>query len=306
MALQSCSLTVNREKKELKPHGTPAFPCAGYQSAPRMNIDDAIPWHWHKEFEVILVAEGTLRLNVLAEQFLPSEGDIAVINSNALHMANGAPYCVLHSLVFSSLLITGTEDSDFATRYITPLIASPAFNCVILHDDKLAQRYDEAFAALRDDTPGFEFAVRDALSAVMMEVFRQVMPTLQAQQLPRNPDAHRVARMISYIQMHYAEKMTLGEIAQVCGISERETLRCFKRNIGESPIQYLLKYRLYCSAEKLESQADMPISAIAGACGFDSSAYFSKQFKTLYGCTPQHYRKNRSNAAHESESLQSL
>lgn len=295
MPLQACGLNTNREGRELQPHGTPAFPCAGYLCAPRENIDDIIPWHWHEELETILVTEGTLRLHVLSEQYMLSPGDIAIINSNALHMAVGFPKAVIHSFVFSTMLLTGTADSSFAVKYISPLVSSPSFLCLVVHSDELAKRYEDGFSTLRFDQEGYEFVVRDALSALMMEVYRQIMPSARETPAPTNVDAQRLAAMMSYIHTHYADKLTLKDIAQVCGISERETLRCFKRTIGEAPIQYLLRYRLLRGAAMLSEQSDMSISAIALACGFDSSAYFTKQFKTLYSCTPQQYRKNGSN-----------
>ena len=86
------------------------------------------PWHWHEEFEVIHIVEGSMKLQVLSETFTIHEGEIAVINANALHCASGDPYCKLQSLVFSPLLITGNVNSAFASRYILPLISCTRFS----------------------------------------------------------------------------------------------------------------------------------------------------------------------------------
>ncbi len=87
MALQKCGLNINSTNKELLPHGTASFPCAGYESAHTNSIEDLIVWHWHEELEVIYIKKGVMELQVLSEHFCVHEGELAVINANALHTA---------------------------------------------------------------------------------------------------------------------------------------------------------------------------------------------------------------------------
>ena len=58
MALQKCGLNRNNKNKELQPHGSLEFPCAGYESTHTNAICDFIPWHWHEEIEFGYVAQG--------------------------------------------------------------------------------------------------------------------------------------------------------------------------------------------------------------------------------------------------------
>ena len=90
MALQECGLNLNRVSKELQPHGSFEFPCAGYASQHKKKTEDTIPWHWHEEMEIIWIAEGQLKLKTSSSSFLLSKGQIAVINSNILHYAAAA------------------------------------------------------------------------------------------------------------------------------------------------------------------------------------------------------------------------
>ena len=64
MALQDCTLNLNRTGRELQPHGTPDFPCAGYSSVYTDSAGDVVPWHWHEDLEIIYVESGHLRLQV--------------------------------------------------------------------------------------------------------------------------------------------------------------------------------------------------------------------------------------------------
>ena len=107
----------------------------------------------------------------------------------------------------------------------------------------------------------------------------------------QNVNSVRVAAILSFIEQHYPENITLSNIAEIANISEREALRCFKKITGESPIQYLLKYRLIRSASVLTEYPDKNISIVAEECGFDSPAYYTKKFKEFYLCSPREYRQ---------------
>ena len=81
MALQECRLNLDRKLKELRPHGTLEFPCAGYSSYYTGRQEDSIPWHWHEEIEMVYVAKGRLELKIPSESFYVETGDAFVINS---------------------------------------------------------------------------------------------------------------------------------------------------------------------------------------------------------------------------------
>ena len=135
MGLKECGLNLSRDNKELKPHGTIDFPCAGYSSSYRDSEDDIIPWHWHPELEILYIKSGNLKLKLPEKTFHLTPGDGFIVNSNVLHYAAAEPLCELHSIVFSPLLITGWEGSVFAEKYIGPLdavlnVCSPNRRCL--------------------------------------------------------------------------------------------------------------------------------------------------------------------------------
>ena len=86
---------------------------------------------------------------------------------------------------------------------------------------------------------------------------------------------------------------SLEDIAESAAISDRECLRCFQASIHQSPVEYLIEYRVRAAAKLLET-TDRPITEIAMATGWSSSSYFTKMFRRIYGKTPNEYRKERS------------
>ena len=137
-----------------------------------------------------------------------------------------------------------------------------------------------------------EFQTRNLLSEIwllLMEEITRQQPKPPAAAL-RNRD--RVLTMMAFIQEHFSEKLTLEEIAAAASVSTRECLRCFKEAIAQSPIEYLLSYRIG-QAKKLLETTGCSITEAALRTGFNSAAYFSQQFKAHTGKTPNAYRKER-------------
>lgn len=311
MALSVCRLNLNRELKELKPHGTLAFPCAGYDSRYVEGKNGIIAWHWHEELEMIYIAEGQMRIKVPSRSYLLSQGDCIVFNSNVLHYCAAVGSCNLHSLVFNPALVFGDRESVFAKDYIQPLTACRAFSALYLEGspgsvraslaetsgavakmpDSAISGFRRAFAAMRQEGPGYEFMVREGLTAVCLVLWETFRADLNAKIIPESQDNVRVKKMLEYIHSRFADSITLADIAGAADIGERECLRCFRKTIQLSPIQYLLKYRIMQGADLLLSRPQAGIAEIATLTGFDSPSHFAKLFKRFYNCTPREYRK---------------
>lgn len=296
MALQECGLNLNRVLKELQPHGSLEFPCAGYSSHHTDRQEDSIPWHWHEEIEIIYIESGQMKIKIPSKSFLLKKGDCIVINANVLHYVTGAPEGTLHSLVFSPDLITGREDFVFAKKYMQPLFSCPTFSGCHIHGEaerNVAGWFHAAFEALAGDCFGYEFMVRESLSHICLFLYKEFEPQIDIQNVTPNQDNLRISRMLTYIHKNFAGNISLSDISREADISERECLRCFQKTIQLSPIQYLLKYRVMQGAEMLLKNPDRSISETAALCGFDSQSNFAKMFKRFYNCTPREYR-NRS------------
>ncbi len=293
MALQKCGLNLNKISKELQPHGTLEFPCAGYSSCYTDKPEDIISWHWHEEIEIVYIESGQMRLKMPSVSFLLEKGDCMVINSNILHYAAAVTEYKLRSLVFSPTLITGNEDSIFAQKYMQPLLTCNSFSHYLIKagsNKNVTVWFNCAFEALAQDCYGYEFTVRENLSRICLFLYGEFHPQADTQNIPLTKDNLRIRKMLAYIHKNFADDISLSEISNAANISERESLRCFRKTIQLSPIQYLLKYRVMQGAEILLKNPTDSISEIAALCGFDSSSNFAKTFKRFYNCTPREYR----------------
>lgn len=293
MALQECGLNLNKASKELQPHGSLDFPCAAYCSSHLDRPEDVIPWHWHEEMEIVYIESGQMEVRIPSRAFLLEQGDCIIINSNVLHYAAAATECKLRSLVFDQILITGNEDLVFAQKYIKPLLTYSHFTHYFIKvgdNENVADWFNRAFEALAQDCYGYEFTVRENLSHICLFLYEEFNPQMNTPNVPQGQDNLRIRKIIAYIHKNFADDISLTEISSAANISERESLRCFKKTIQISPIQYLIKYRIMQGAEMLLKRPTDSISEIAALCGFDSPSNFTQTFKRFYNCTPREYR----------------
>lgn len=101
-----------------------------------------------------------------------------------------------------------------------------------------------------------------------------------------------IKRACAYINRHYAEDVTVDRIAESVNLNKNYLIRIFKREMGTTPMKYLLDVRLYF-ARALLLQTDETVSGIAERCGFNTSSYFIKCFRERYLESPLSYKRAR-------------
>ena len=298
MGIQSCNLNLDKDNRELHPHGTLDFPCAAYLGDYTDREDSAIPWHWHEEMEIAYVNSGQVKLQIPGKTFHLKEGEAFFINSNILHYAIGEPYCQLHSLVFNPALVIGHKESVFALKYIDPLRDSNLVDGYRLspknaNDKKMITCFIDAYQGNISEQDGFEFIVRENLSRICFYLYDKNKDKIETEDTSPGQDQIRIRRMLDFIHEQYTENINLAQVAEAANIGERECLRCFQRVLQVSPMQYLIKYRIMQGAALLTLLPDSTISDISMQCGFASPSNFTLLFQRFFRCSPRDYRKRQ-------------
>ena len=104
--------------------------------------------------------------------------------------------------------------------------------------------------------------------------------------------ANRLRDIISYVEEHYQEPVTLQDAADLAGLGKEAFCRFFKKNIGMSFLRYLNEVRATHIYHDLVNTED-PVSYIMERNGFTNQKLFNRTFKELYGTTPSAVRKGK-------------
>lgn len=290
-----CDCITDERKKEVKEHGSFAFPAACY-SNDKNTIP--VPWHWHDEMEALVINKGSAIVRFSSAEYEVKEGNGCFINSGVLHAVEKISDAPMEErcMVFHPRLVGGSVDSIFWRKYILPLVSDRSFPGMFLDRDipwqqEMISHICAAWEVCADEKGAYEITARNELSSCI-GILRERQP---AQEKPLSEKAlrqnERMKTMMQYIQRHYGETVTIRQIAKSASVSESECMRCFRQTIGITPVTYLKNYRLQCAAELLKS-TDLPVSEIGGRCGFQEMSYFSRSFRQVYGCTPSQRRKD--------------
>ena len=293
MALHECGLNLNRGLKELQMHGTLDFPCAGYAAFYTDNPEDTIPWHWHEEMELVYAAEGSMEVRIPSSSFCVRKGDLFAINSNTLHFASSLEGCLLHSLVFSPSLVTGTDNSVFAKKYVHPLLSCPSFSGFLFPSSKypeIIRDFCAAFEVMKKEPPGFEFIVREKLSCICFFLSQKFKEEMVISSSTSGQNDLRIKKMLEYIHENFGRNISVEDMAEVIHVSKSECFRSFQNIVGKAPAEYLIQYRL-TQASRMLAETDMSIAEVGMAAGFQSPSYFGKMFRDRQGISPGKYRK---------------
>lgn len=100
-----------------------------------------------------------------------------------------------------------------------------------------------------------------------------------------------IEQIITEIQEHYTENITLTELAKKYGISVGYLSSLIKENVGLSYSDYVTARRIQKAKELLEDER-LSMEQIAEQTGFRDHFYFIKVFKKHTGITPGQYRKH--------------
>ncbi|MBW5444814.1 response regulator [Cohnella sp. CFH 77786] len=104
------------------------------------------------------------------------------------------------------------------------------------------------------------------------------------------PTRKAVEAVKRYIDRHYAEKITLQELADEAMVSRNYIAILFKKATGHTIWNYLVSIRM-SKARELLLQTHKKVYEIAGDVGYDNSVHFSQLFKEHFGLAPAEYKK---------------
>ena len=103
----------------------------------------------------------------------------------------------------------------------------------------------------------------------------------------------RILSVLVFIQRNLDEELSLEEYARVAHFSPYHFHRIFRGMVGESLHEHIRRLRLERAATRLK-RTDRAIVEIALEAGYDAHEAFTRAFRTLYGCSPSHYRRDKS------------
>jgi AraC family transcriptional regulator len=127
----------------------------------------------------------------------------------------------------------------------------------------------------------------NALADHLLRRYSSCQPTVP--EVPNGLSPAKLQRMMTYIQTHLEQELSLTTLAALVNLSPDHFARLFKQATGQTLHQYVLVCRI-ARAKQLLTETDMSLSAIGLQVGCADQSYFTALFRKHVTMTPKAYR----------------
>ncbi len=253
--------------------------------------------HTHDFSELVIILNGSATHISPGGEYVISAGDVFVLHQDQAHGYSDTIALDLVNILFRmDQLALILRDVDQLPGYHALFTLEPAqrhphrfesrLRLTPEQLDKISDRVNELLIEHRTQSPGWQFAAVAQFMLIVSDLCRAYSQMVN----PAAQSLVRIGSVVGYIHQHYAEQMTLDDLARVSLMSRRTLTREFTKALGVSPIEYLIRERINRSVDLLRS-GDHRVTEVAFRVGFQDSNYYSRAFRSFFGQSPRDFRK---------------
>ncbi|WP_106765862.1 AraC family transcriptional regulator [Paenibacillus faecalis] len=239
----------------------------------------------HDYCEIIYVVEGSGSFIIGGKTYKVHQGDVAIYNPGVPHEERSTaskPFKLIYCGV-DKLHIDGVPKGMLLPPHIDAVIPSEKYAY------KVESYLSEILQECDSQILGHETLITNLLMSLITVIYRIVDAEHQFQTLKgKNEIALRTKQ---FIDKNYTQSISLKDIADTLYVSQHYLSHLFKKELGDSPFNYLISRRIE-EAKRLLADSDRPVHEIASLVGYGNEKYFSMLFKRVTGQTPSAFRSN--------------
>lgn len=272
-----------------------------------MHVTEAVPSgcgaggrsHVHQFFELVYIEGGEGEHRVGGRAMPVAAGDLFLVAPGELHDSSGLAPANRWIVAFGAdALGAGHADADLfldlpdnllvlsflqprgtdAGRFTVPPADRPRWQATLARLQ----------AELQEQRLGYAEAARALLILLLTDTARLAAPHLNA-----SPATHPLlARVFSYIDAHYAEPISLRDVAAAVGHAPAYLTDLVRRSTGRTVLSWIVERRM-AEARYLLLETEQSVGQIAQAAGYRTASHFIGHFRRLHGATPQTWRREQ-------------
>ena len=239
--------------------------------------------HTHPFTELFYVVDGKGEFNIQGQRFPVKANDFVIINPQVEHTELSSPDEPLEYIVLG---INGLSFSN-----LTPVSeGGHPFSFFNLRDEqKDILRYLNAMVQeATSQSMSYELVCHNLLEILLIKILRHQHFDLEVGK--QSKATKDISFIKHYLETYYHESIQLEDLASMTHLSRFYISHSFKKEIGMSPMEYLIAIRIKESKILLRT-TNYSISQVADIVGFTTPTYFSKQFRKSTGISPTDYRE---------------
>jgi len=250
------------------------------------------PAHWHTDIEIIMPIIGPYYIETSNTTFTVNPGEIIVLNSGVVHHlmppeGSGRRYIFQASF--------GILHNVYGMESVLTMLP-PALVLSEQSDPDIFKSIQESFYKIHEEYAMDGILSEAAIYSNLIDMFVKIgrkyssrSDVFDVTTAKKKEYSEKFTSICEYINEHFAEDLTLEDVADLAGFSKYHFTRLFKQFTGYSFYKYLNHKRIDC-AEKLLIDPEISITEVAIRSGFSSLSAFIRMFKQIKECTPTEFR----------------
>ncbi|MEP6619064.1 MAG: AraC family transcriptional regulator [bacterium] len=239
--------------------------------------------HMHETYAIGVIERGAAKCRYRGEDVIHREGDVVTIEPDEVHTGEAADeFGWSYRMMYLP--------RELMARYGTLDGSQPHFARSGYTDPELAKDV----ARLHDFLETESDVLRQA--SMMTAVLHTVCERYAQRPLPadtRVPSA-ALSQVRDYLEAHFAQSVSLAELATLARVSPFHLIRQFRRRYGLPPYMFLELIRVQRAKAMLQQGAR--VSDVAFATGFSDQSHLTRRFKRVVGVPPGRYAKSYAGA----------
>ena len=252
--------------------------------------------HTHERVEIMYARKGSCEVFADNKRYRLEAGDFILINGNIPHKLQVDKHmpCQVLCLEFQFAQAQSTGRTLLFEIYRDVcefrLFLESALNVLKLKDT--AEAYTnlvDLFRELEHNEPGRWIAIQYAFGQFLIKLARLFA---ENERTKEKPSKKYIRDAIAFINGNYYEEIGVGEIAEHVKLNVSYFHKIFKKDTGNTPMDYLNNVRIN-KAKRLLENSDIPIIEICSFVGFNSRQYFTYTFRKSTGITPRAYKQKQ-------------
>ena len=210
------------------------------------SIDDggySNPPHWHNDLEIIYLLEGRLKVRFGdgGERQIGAD-ELLVINSGTIHAVTAYPNQAIVLQVPYEMLLQYMEHYDQLYFVVDERPASEAEKQKLAEFKTVLREMDEVYGAQKE---GYQLKFDSLLLEALYRLLVDYAVRIGKEHIPQNQKAvQQIREVMRYIEEHYAEKLTVAQVAEHFGYTPNYLSKLLKRYLGLTVYRYLYEIRL--------------------------------------------------------------
>lgn len=227
--------------------------------------------HFHRCIEILYLIDGAIDCEINDVQYHADKDDIVFIRSCNIHEIKASP-----DYEYSVLIIEKRFSDDFANLFSTQTLPP------LLNDKSFNQSLKQFFVFL-ENNPNISSIIKKGYINIIIGNLLDHYKSIPA---THSPQIAMLINVLNYIDDHYKEQITLGDISASFGYDKYYFSRIFNLYIGDSLNHYINMVRIRNLISAARKSENPNLSHLIFEYGFTSLPTFYRNYSRLYDCSP--------------------